>query len=92
MRVIDLSGAWRLTDAANRAVYAFEDSDAKLAAETQAQAVYGMPELHRARLAGARLIANPGCYATPSSSRSGHWWPPGWLTSGAALSPMPRAA
>ena len=25
MRVIDLSGAWRLTDAANRAVYAFED-------------------------------------------------------------------
>jgi len=27
MRVIDLSGAWRLTDAANRAVYAFEDSE-----------------------------------------------------------------
>jgi N-acetyl-gamma-glutamyl-phosphate reductase len=25
IRVIDLSGAWRLTDAANRAVYAFED-------------------------------------------------------------------
>jgi N-acetyl-gamma-glutamyl-phosphate reductase len=23
-----------------------------------------MPELHRARIAGARLIANPGCYAT----------------------------
>ena len=64
MRVIDLSGAWRLTDAANRAVYAFEDSDAKLAAETQAQAVYGMPELHRSRIAGARFIANPGCYAT----------------------------
>ena len=28
MRVIDLSGAWRLNEAANRAVYAFEDSDA----------------------------------------------------------------
>lgn len=26
--------------------------------------VYGLPELHRARLAGARRIANPGCYAT----------------------------
>jgi N-acetyl-gamma-glutamyl-phosphate reductase len=64
MRVIDLSGAWRLTDAANRAVYAFEDSDAQLAEETQEQAVYGMPELHRAQIAGARLVANPGCYAT----------------------------
>lgn len=26
--------------------------------------VYGLPELHRARLAGARRVANPGCYAT----------------------------
>jgi N-acetyl-gamma-glutamyl-phosphate reductase len=64
LRVIDLSGAWRLTEASNRAVYAFKDADAKLAAATQAQAVYGMPELHRAQIAGARLIANPGCYAT----------------------------
>jgi len=64
LRVIDLSGAWRLSEAANRAVYAFEDNDAGLAAETQAQAVYGMPELHRKSIAGARLIANPGCYAT----------------------------
>ena len=64
MRVIDLSGAWRLTDAANRAVYAFEDDGTELAAATQEQAVYGMPELHRKQIAGARLIANPGCYAT----------------------------
>jgi len=64
LRVIDLSGAWRLVDAANRAVYAFEDDGSELAAATQAQAVYGLPELHRARIAGARLIANPGCYAT----------------------------
>jgi N-acetyl-gamma-glutamyl-phosphate reductase len=27
-------------------------------------AVYGLPELHRARIAGARLVANPGCYPT----------------------------
>jgi N-acetyl-gamma-glutamyl-phosphate reductase len=59
-----LSGAWRLTESANRAVYAFTDDNAELAAATQAQAVYGMPELHRAQIAGARLIANPGCYAT----------------------------
>jgi N-acetyl-gamma-glutamyl-phosphate reductase len=64
IRVIDLSGAWRLNDAANRAAYAFEDEGSELAAATQAQAVYGMPELHRARIAGARLIANPGCYTT----------------------------
>jgi N-acetyl-gamma-glutamyl-phosphate reductase len=64
MRIIDLSGAWRLTDATNRAIYGFEDRDAELAAATQAKAVYGMPELHRAEIAGARLVANPGCYAT----------------------------
>jgi N-acetyl-gamma-glutamyl-phosphate reductase len=63
-RVIDLSGAWRLTEASNRAVYAFADEGTEEAAATQAQAVYGMPELHRAQIAGARLIANPGCYAT----------------------------
>jgi N-acetyl-gamma-glutamyl-phosphate reductase len=63
-KVIDLSGAWRLVEAANRAVYAFEDDGTELAAATQAQAVYGMPELHRKEIAGAKLVANPGCYAT----------------------------
>jgi N-acetyl-gamma-glutamyl-phosphate reductase len=64
LRVIDLSGAWRLTNAANRAVYAFDDESAEAALDTQAQAVYGMPELHRKQIAGARLVSNPGCYAT----------------------------
>src|SRR5579863_9204897 len=64
LRVIDLSGAWRLTETAHRAVYAFEDEGSPAAARTQAEAVYGMPELHRAAIAGARLVANPGCYAT----------------------------
>ena len=64
LRVIDLSGAWRLNEAANRAVYAFEDDGSEPADNIQAQAVYGLPELHRAKIAGARLIANPGCYAT----------------------------
>lgn len=64
IRVIDLSGAWRLTNPANRAVYAFDDEGSPSAAATQAQAVYGLPELHRKQIAGARLIANPGCYAT----------------------------
>ncbi len=64
LSVIDLSGAWRLNDAANRAVYAFEDEGTEQAAAIQSQAVYGLPELHRAQIAGARLVANPGCYAT----------------------------
>lgn len=64
LRVVDLSGAWRLTDASNRAVYAFEDDGSDVAVATQAAAVYGMPELHRAEIAGAKLVANPGCYAT----------------------------
>jgi N-acetyl-gamma-glutamyl-phosphate reductase len=64
IRVIDLSGAWRLTEAAHRAVYAFANDGSALAAETQKQSVYGMPELHREQIAGARLVANPGCYST----------------------------
>jgi len=64
LRVIDLSGAWRLTDAKNRAVYAFEDEGSPIAAATQTQAVYGMPELHRDVISSAKLVANPGCYAT----------------------------
>ena len=64
IRVIDLSGAWRLTEAANRAVYSFDDDGTELAEAVQSQAVYGMPELHRKEIAGARLVANPGCYAT----------------------------
>lgn len=64
LRVIDLSGAWRMTEAANRAIYAFKDDGTARAAEIQAQAIYGLPELHRAQIAGAHLVANPGCYAT----------------------------
>jgi len=64
MRVVDLSGAWRLEEAANRAVYGFEDEGSSTALNTQAEAVYGMPELHRNEIRGAGLVANPGCYAT----------------------------
>jgi len=64
IRVVDLSGAWRLQDDANRAVYKLKDADPALAAELQREAVYGCPELHRDLLRHARLVANPGCYAT----------------------------
>ena len=63
-RVIDLSGAWRLEHESNRAVYKFEDANPAAAAEVQQASVYGMPELHRSQIASAKLVANPGCYAT----------------------------
>jgi N-acetyl-gamma-glutamyl-phosphate reductase len=64
VRVIDLSGAWRLRAEEHRAVYGFEDHDSKLANEVMDHAVYGLPELHDADIAAAPVIANPGCYAT----------------------------
>jgi N-acetyl-gamma-glutamyl-phosphate reductase len=64
LRVIDLSGAWRLSESANRAVYKFEDDGTPNAVQVQAKAVYGSPELYRDEIRGARLVANPGCYAT----------------------------
>ncbi len=61
IRIVDLSGAYRLKDAAAYARwYGFEHE----AAEPLAEAVYGLPELAGAAIAKARLVANPGCYAT----------------------------
>ena len=64
LRVIDLSGAWRLKREEHLAIYAFADSDAPTAERLTANAVYGMPELNTDQIAGAQLVANPGCYAT----------------------------
>ncbi len=64
LRVIDLSGAWRLKQAQHRAIYGFQDANAVTAAELTRQAVYGLPELNGDCIARAQLVANPGCYAT----------------------------
>jgi N-acetyl-gamma-glutamyl-phosphate reductase len=64
LRVIDLSGAWRLKEEQHRAIYNFQDSDAVTATELTEKAVYGLPELNGDRVANAALVANPGCYAT----------------------------
>jgi N-acetyl-gamma-glutamyl-phosphate reductase len=62
--VVDLSAAYRLKDAAQYpAYYGFEHDQPQLLAE----AVYGLPELHRDELKGARLIATPGCYVTAAT-------------------------
>jgi N-acetyl-gamma-glutamyl-phosphate reductase len=64
LRVVDLSGAWRLKQEQHRAAYGFHDADAAKAAELTERAVYGLPELNGDRIPGAALVANPGCYAT----------------------------
>lgn len=64
VRVIDLSGAWRLQCANNAAVYGFKDADASVAAKLTEEAVYGLPELYKDKIAAAQIVANPGCYPT----------------------------
>jgi N-acetyl-gamma-glutamyl-phosphate reductase len=64
IRVVDLSAAWRLHHDTNRAIYKLHDANPDCAAKLQSEAVYGSPELHAAQIKSARLVANPGCYAT----------------------------
>lgn len=61
-RVVDLSGAWRLKQAANRCVYGFDEKQEDAALD--GSAVYGLPELHSSEIRSAQLLANPGCYST----------------------------
>ena len=62
-RVIDLSGDFRLTDpAAYPQWYQFTHPHPELL--TDPGMVYGLTEFHREKLRAARLVANPGCYAT----------------------------
>jgi N-acetyl-gamma-glutamyl-phosphate reductase len=60
VRVVDLSADFRLRD---RAVYE-EWYKPHPVSELLEQAVYGLPELYRERIAQADLVANPGCYPT----------------------------
>src|ERR1700731_1045906 len=64
LRIVDLSGAWRLKQEEHRAIYGFKDADTRAAAELDQRAVYGLPELNADRISAADLVANPGCYAT----------------------------
>ena len=61
LRVIDLSGAFRLKQSSLYPQwYGFEHEHSTLL-ET---AVYGLTEIYRDHIRGARLLANPGCYPT----------------------------
>lgn len=62
-RVVDFSADFRLKDAAVYSEWYKIDHPSPAHLET---AVYGLPELNRARVRGSSLVANPGCY--PSAS------------------------
>lgn len=62
IRVVDLSADFRLKKEDYPKWYGWEHPFPELLDK----AVYGLPELHREEIKGARLVANPGCIATAS--------------------------
>ncbi len=64
IRVVDLSGAFRLRDTETFARWYHEPhTEPALLAE----AVYGLPEFYRDKIKDARLVSNPGCYPTAAN-------------------------
>ena len=63
VKIIDLSADFRLADPA---VYAQWYGHPHQAPDLQREAVYGLTEMARTRIAAARLVACPGCYPTSS--------------------------
>jgi N-acetyl-gamma-glutamyl-phosphate reductase len=61
VRVIDLAADFRIRDVA---VWEKWYGMTHACPDLVAEAVYGLPEINRERIRGARLIANPGCYPT----------------------------
>lgn len=59
-KVIDLSADFRIDDPVVYEAWYQPHTAQKYLAE----AVYGLPEINRDKIAGARLVANPGCYPT----------------------------
>jgi len=60
LKVIDFSADYRLRDVAVYEKYYVKHTDT----ENLKHAAFGLPELFRERIKGARLVANPGCYPT----------------------------
>jgi N-acetyl-gamma-glutamyl-phosphate reductase len=87
LRVVDLSGAYRFEDADTyRSWYQAPTRHERHLAE----AVYGLPELYSTvpsenPLSTARLVANPGCYATSVILALRPLTQAGWLASGSSV-------
>ncbi len=63
LKVIDFSADYRLKDVEVYEKYYVKHTDT----ENLKHAVFGLPELFREQIKGAKLVANPGCYPTGAS-------------------------
>lgn len=82
IRVVDLSGAFRF-----RSAHTFSHWY-KLPTPHEgrlAEAVYGLPELYASDIAGAKLVANPGCYATSAILALRPLNEAGWIAEGSPV-------
>jgi N-acetyl-gamma-glutamyl-phosphate reductase len=87
LRVVDLSGAYRFKDAD---VYSSWYKSPTFHKELLEKAVYGLPELYaggapQKPLAEARLVANPGCYATSVILALRPLTEAGWIFGGSSV-------
>ena len=60
-RVVDLSADYRIRDAD---LWSYWYGEPHASPGLLAEAVYGLPEVNRGKIASARLVACPGCYPT----------------------------
>jgi len=82
MRVVDLSGAFRFREARTfERWYGLPTPHANWLGE----AVYGLPELYAREIAGTKLVANPGCYATSVILALRPLAEAGWIAEGAGV-------
>ncbi|HEY6265880.1 MAG TPA: N-acetyl-gamma-glutamyl-phosphate reductase [Candidatus Acidoferrum sp.] len=82
LRVVDLSGAFRFQSAETFASWY------KLPAphaDWLKEAVYGIPEFYPVEIAAARLVANPGCYATSVTLALRPLSQAGWIAPGSSV-------
>jgi len=82
LRVVDLSGAFRFHSAETfTSWYKLPTPHANWLGE----AVYGLPELYSDQIAKARLVANPGCYATSVILGVRPLADAGWIAAGSSV-------
>jgi N-acetyl-gamma-glutamyl-phosphate reductase len=82
LRVVDLSGAFRFGQAETfERWYKLPTPHAARLGE----AVYGLPEFYAAQIAQAKLVANPGCYATSVILAVRPLADAGWIAAGTTV-------
>ena len=82
MRVVDLSGAFRFREAETFARWYKQPTPH---AAWLGEAVYGLPEFYAKEIAQAKLVANPGCYATSVILAVRPLVEAGWIAGGTSV-------